>query len=50
MSVDWVVVDTTWMGGVPAPADRQEAALSALSSLRIRRIAQSGGIVLFRRF
>ena len=48
--VDWVVVDAMRMGGAPAPADRQEAASIALSSLRIRRIAQNGGIVVVRRF
>ncbi|WP_345429415.1 DUF2079 domain-containing protein [Actinoallomurus vinaceus] len=47
--VDWVVVDITRMSGVPAPPDQQEAALNALPSQGFRRIAQKGGIVLFRR-
>lgn len=46
--VDWVVVDTTRMSGVPAPREHQEAALAGLSSEGFQRFAQNDGIVVFR--
>ncbi|MFL6054326.1 MAG: DUF2079 domain-containing protein [Actinoallomurus sp.] len=46
--VDWVVVDTARMSGVPAPREQQEAALAGLSSEGFQRFAQDDGIVVFR--
>lgn len=47
--VDWVVVDTSRMSGVPAPRDKQEAALRALPAQGFRLVAERHGIMLYRR-
>ncbi|WP_235960196.1 DUF2079 domain-containing protein [Actinomadura macrotermitis] len=47
--VDWVIVDTGRLTGVPAPEDAQKAALRDLPARGYAEVARQDGIVLFRR-
>lgn len=47
--VDWVVVDSKRLGGVPAPAAVQLARLRSLPSEGFRLVRQEDGVLLFRR-
>ncbi|MFI0405866.1 DUF2079 domain-containing protein [Actinomadura sp. 3N508] len=45
--VDWVIVDSKRLGGVPAPPAVQQARLSALPSEGFKLVRQDDGIMLF---
>jgi hypothetical protein len=47
--VDYIVIDTTRLYGVPRPHDEQVAALAEVPSRGFEKIAERDGIVLFRR-
>ncbi|MCW2901837.1 MAG: rane protein [Streptosporangiaceae bacterium] len=48
-AVDWVVVDTTRLEGVPLPPAEQQAAFRALPAQGFREVDHRDGIAVFRR-